>query len=512
MIQRIWNKVALFLGVVLLFCGNAFAVDWPQLQSDHKRTGFISTNVDAPFSSKWSRDLGAVINGSVQPVIASSRVIIGTSNGTVYGINESTGVVSWSYSITTNYPPGGPINYTAAIMGGYVYVCCDDGYLYRLNATTGVFSWRTKVGRLPAGAAPLVYNDVIYVGSRDGYLYAYNTSGVQQWAFDTAITGKPRAAILSAPSISPANSKIFFSAENLVAYAINLSGTLQWSYQMYGDSVAYSTPVVSETNGIVHFTTKPLYSFHATLGLDDKDLFCPGDEGGACASCDSYDPTITAYNSPCDTVTLGGCATQWNEQHAATGSIDYILSTYPHRRTFYALKISDGTHVPVPILYQGGGGETGMAPVVNDTTGAVYVMARTKYSRRDAAYFCRKWVDIVRLAVTSADTYGTFHFIPCVSGYSCPASWDFHFIGDEGHPIAMAGHTLLNTGWYGTGSLRTDTGYARYVSVMTGSPEGIYGTCGYLCAPPAVANGVVFVHEPVSVGEPITAIVAYSGS
>jgi hypothetical protein len=491
------------------------AGDWPQLQHDVKRTGQNPAALTGPFTQAWTRNLGVALAHRVQPVIADGVVVVGAVDGRVFGLNESTGAIQWQYQT------GGPISYSAALDGGRAFVASQDGYLYALDLQTGALLWRAKTGRKPAGGAPLVYNGRVYVSGKDGYLRAFEiaSNGGLAWAFDTALANPPtlRAAILSSPAISPAKGAVYFAAENLRAYAVNLAnGTLLWSYQMYGESAYDSWPVVSETNNVVMFRTKSVYSFHASLGLDDGELFCPGDQDIACGSCANWDPGNQAYNAPAAANTVDSSDTaQWNEQHYVDGdntieSIDEIFLKYPQRRTFYALNLDTGAHLPAPILWTGGGGRLGIPPVVNETTGNVYVLARTKYSRRDAAYFCRKWVDLVRLTFNS--TQGTFHFLPCQGGVNCPDSWLLHFIGDETTVLSLAGDRLMGSGWFHTGSVSVVNGEYFAVSNWDGpydDPEGATGSGGDSAAPASVANGRVFVKQHASGSGLITIVTAF---
>ncbi|OGM27878.1 hypothetical protein A2627_01965 [Candidatus Woesebacteria bacterium RIFCSPHIGHO2_01_FULL_39_28] len=513
------SGVIIFLGVLLVVGGvgltrrkNKFIVpvraqtltyDWPQFQHDVKRTGYNPQDLSAPFTQKWARDLGGAVAERVQPVISGGILVIGDINGKVFGLNETTGVIVWTFQT------GAAVSYSAAIDQGKVFVSSQDGYLYALNLSNGAKLWQAKVGNKPVGGAPVIYNNVIYIGGKDGYFYAFNaTDGTQRWKFDSAISNPitVRSPIIGNASLSPIKNRLFFSAENVVAYSLDLNGSLIWAKQMYGESTYETWPVVSETNNVVMFQTKSVYSFHSSLGLDDGDLFCPGDMGSGCGSCANSNPDNFDAPSNCDTVT-SSCSDQWNEQHGLTNSIDSIFDRWPQRRTFYSFNMDTGALIPAPILWTGGGGRPQEAPVVNEASGNVYLLARTKWSRRDTGYFCRKWVDIVRLSFTSAQ--GTFNYITCGSGIQCPASDSFHFIGDETTVLSMSGNLVVGTGWYHTGSIRVDTGVQIEVSPTSGLGQGTNGTGGDHAAPAAIANKVVFVKQ--FSGEVTSKIVAYQG-
>lgn len=479
--------------------------DWPQLQFDAQRSGHNPQPFNpTSFTLRWQRNIGAPMAGRIQPVIGGGVAIVGDLNGKVHALSVGNGNPAWTYQT------GAAILYTAAISQSRVFVGSHDGYLYALDLSTGAKLWQTPVPK-GIGGAPLVWGDRVYVGGKNGYFYAFEAaSGAEAWRFDTAATPSPsvRAPILSSPALHPAQNLIFFAAENLKAYALNLNGTLRWTFQMYGESAYDSWPVVSLRDNVVMFRTKSAYSFYSSLGLDDAELFCPGQSGTGCGSCASLDPTL--FNSPSTTVSPGSA--QWNEQHLDDGdsrveSIDELFNAYPQRLTFYALDVDTGQHKlgrPAPVLWTGGGGRLGIMPVVNQSNGNVYTFWRTKWSRRDAIYFCRKWVDLGRLSF--AESRPTLHFLPCPSGSGNQCdSFDFHFIGDETTVLSLAGDWLFMTGWYNTGAMHVVNGGSFNLSGGEGS-----GGSGDSAVPASIAGNMVYVKK-ASGGEsrPIDTVVAY---
>lgn len=497
------------------------ANDWPQLQYGPKRTGHNPQALTGPFSEKWTRDLGVAMADRLQPVIAGGKVIVGDVEGTVYALNETNGSPAWTFET------GGAILYSAAIDQGKVFVGSHDGNLYALNLSNGNLLWQAAIYK-GVGGSPLVWNNRVYASGKDGYLYAFDANnGGQLWRFDTAATDPPsvRAPILSSPAVYPAKNLLFFAAENLKAYALNATtGDLGWTAQMFGESAYDSWPVVSETKELVMFRTKSVYPFQTSLIMDENDLFCPGNSGGECNSCLNLNPG--SLNSPGITVASGsGTNTQWQEQHVLDSdnsieSIDEIFAKYPQRLTFYAFDPDTGTPKwsrPAPILWTGGGGRLGIMPVVNDTTGEIYTMWRTKYSRRDADFFCRRWVDVGQL--TERSNLPTVDFLPCPGGGSnCANAQDFHFIGDETTVLSLAGDLLLLTGWFNAGSINVKTGQPYFIEGSGYSlPQGGAGTGGDSAAPISVANKTVFVkhHQGFPAGDaepaPYTIVAAYGG-
>jgi outer membrane protein assembly factor BamB len=65
-----------------------------------------------------------------------------------------------------------------------VYFGSYDNYLYALDANTGQEKWKFKTGDVIT-ATPAAINNVIYIGSDDGYLYAIDNQGREKWKFNT---------------------------------------------------------------------------------------------------------------------------------------------------------------------------------------------------------------------------------------------------------------------------------------------------------------------------------------
>jgi len=72
-----------------------------------------------------------------------------------------------------------------AVADNVVYVGSNDGNVYALNATTGAFIWNYTTGNSVFSSAA-VADGIVYVGSNDGNVYALNaTTGIQVWVYTT---------------------------------------------------------------------------------------------------------------------------------------------------------------------------------------------------------------------------------------------------------------------------------------------------------------------------------------
>jgi len=93
------------------------------------------------------------------------------------------------------------------VSGDTIYIGCKDGNLYALDLEKGNVKWKFKTGG-NIEAAVAVQGDTVYVGSWDNYLYAIDTSTHQQkWKFRT------EGIVYSAPTVD-AGTVYFGSKDN----------------------------------------------------------------------------------------------------------------------------------------------------------------------------------------------------------------------------------------------------------------------------------------------------------
>ncbi|MGA2135962.1 MAG: PQQ-binding-like beta-propeller repeat protein [Bryobacteraceae bacterium] len=181
-----------------------------------------------------------------------------------HGFNPTENVLSVSSAgglqVRWTAATGGFVNSSPAVANGIVYTGSDDNNLYAFNAETGQLIW-TGVGACGA-SSPVVVDGVVYSGSYGlhafdavtdhGIVYTgdvdYNGFG----AFDAA-TGKriwsvldnPNAQIWSSPAVS--DGLVYVSDSQLLyAYAAT-TGKLAWTAATGGQ--IFSSPAVE--NGVV---------------------------------------------------------------------------------------------------------------------------------------------------------------------------------------------------------------------------------------------------------------------
>jgi eukaryotic-like serine/threonine-protein kinase len=163
------------------------------------RTGAKVWSFNAPIACDPGCDGAEAIGSS--PVVAKGIVYVTSDEGVVYALDASTGVRLWTYQVTDSAEYSFPL-----VASGVLYVTfgnfwTPDGYIYALNARLGAKIWGHSIGETPLKlcpnlvsgqcwggfiSPPKVSHGRVYVGSTDGYVYAFKaSSGAKVWNFLT---------------------------------------------------------------------------------------------------------------------------------------------------------------------------------------------------------------------------------------------------------------------------------------------------------------------------------------
>jgi hypothetical protein len=148
-----------------------------------------------------------------------------------------------------------------------VIVGAPDGMLYALARSDGSVTWRGRTeGRIHS--SPAVRNGLVFVGSFDGSVYAFDLrSGARRWRFDTEgrglesePVGYDRRSIISSPSVT--DSTVFIGSRDGHIYAIDAAtGKLRWRVEHDDGSWSISSPAVAD--GVVYDASSDARFVHA---------------------------------------------------------------------------------------------------------------------------------------------------------------------------------------------------------------------------------------------------------
>ncbi|MBI4722391.1 MAG: PQQ-binding-like beta-propeller repeat protein [Candidatus Stahlbacteria bacterium] len=207
------------------------------------------------------------------PVLSASGVVfIGSEDSTLYAINSTTGVQVWKYDLPKKVQSSPALSHDEAT----VYVATSEfavsGKLYAINAATGGFNWEFNANT--SDASPSVGPDnTIYIGSRDGKLYAVNPNGTQKWVYNSGVSSSVASAAISANG-----STVYFIYGGTMRALSTADGSQIWktSLPLGGINSHYGGPILSSNNRLyvgVGWSSGDgkgrLYNLNATSGSID---------------------------------------------------------------------------------------------------------------------------------------------------------------------------------------------------------------------------------------------------
>ncbi len=164
----------------------------------------ISTSNAANLRPVCMFQLGELGTFSTGPVVYDGILYVTTHLGT-YAIDATTCRKLWTHQHIAQGPEMNATNKGIALAGGRAIRGTQDGFLYALDAKTGAPLWVRQVADWSIGegigAAPTVWNDLVYVAKAGGdwgikgRMMAFNVAdGTLAWSFDLIPTGTETGA------------------------------------------------------------------------------------------------------------------------------------------------------------------------------------------------------------------------------------------------------------------------------------------------------------------------------
>lgn len=184
---------------------------------------------------------------------------IGSQDRDVRALDIETGDTVWKFELRGDVEANRVVYGTPAISNDLVYVASYDGNLYALNVEDGGEAWETVVGDgAPIVGGPIVGGGLVLVGSSDGALYAYDAAeGILQWRFST------EKGIWSTPAI--ANGRVYVGSMDQKVYALDLSdGGFIWDFRTGGAVTAQ--PLVVDGRIYIGSFSSSFYAIDAESG------------------------------------------------------------------------------------------------------------------------------------------------------------------------------------------------------------------------------------------------------
>ena len=199
------------------------------------------------------------------PAVAEGRVFVGSYDGRVYCFDLASGAERWHYDTEGVTLASGSFGFdrrsiqsSPAVADGVVYVGARDGFLYALDAATGQLRWRVDHKVSWVITTPAVSEHTIFAGSSDAhFVQAVDTTGRELWRVNTDVP------VWSSPAI--AGNLVFFGDGAGRVHAVDRrSGTERWMFR--SGSTVFSSPAVAGRLVIFGSTDGSVYALRADDG------------------------------------------------------------------------------------------------------------------------------------------------------------------------------------------------------------------------------------------------------
>jgi outer membrane protein assembly factor BamB len=288
--------------------GTASAADWPMFRANPGHSGIspetaISTTTAGSLTSRWTARLGTPSYTSPAVATSGGRTLVYAGAGNhFHAYPAGGGAAAWSFTL-----PAGVVENSPAVAGGVVYFGSTAGTIYALNASTGArmcsFSTGQAILASPVvvdnGSGPVVYDGTVPSGVSGAEYAVYgpgNSRGAckEDWKFSSwAVTP---GGTWSSPAYAMGANRVpllVFGSKDRddSVYAVNANtGARVWRYQTStaADSDVGAPPTISPrgqngfANGVVYVTGKDkvVYALNlATGALIWKHALAKGTNG-----------------------------------------------------------------------------------------------------------------------------------------------------------------------------------------------------------------------------------------
>ena len=216
------------------------------------------------------------------PAVGGGAVYFGTRDGQFFAVDAASGRQRWKVSTGPLVPwpwgheSGDVYTSSPAFANGVVYFGAGDGRVYAVDAATGKERWRAQTGGR-VRASPAVDASRVYVGAADGRVYAFDrASGAERWKFDTEGVklnsggfGYDRRTVQSSPAVS--NGTVFVGARDGWIYAIDAAtGTERWRFDHKISWINTSPAIV---DGVVYAGSSDAQFVQALDAATGKELW-----------------------------------------------------------------------------------------------------------------------------------------------------------------------------------------------------------------------------------------------
>ncbi|HKG94730.1 MAG TPA: PQQ-binding-like beta-propeller repeat protein [Gemmatimonadaceae bacterium] len=231
---------------------------------------------------RWRYDAGSAVASSA--AVAGDAVFLTATDGSVHAVDRRTGRARWRVATGADAAlPWGREGFdyygsSPVVAGGLVVAGSGDGSLYALDAATGRRRWRFRTGGR-VRSSPAVADGVVYVGSFDGHVYAVDlATGAERWryategvALESARFGYDRRSVQSSPALGDSGA-LYVGSRDGHLYALDARrGTLRW--KVAHDETSWSIASPALLDSAVIDASSDAHFIHAVRARDGAELW-----------------------------------------------------------------------------------------------------------------------------------------------------------------------------------------------------------------------------------------------
>ena len=228
-------------------------------------------------NESWKYNADSPISSS--PVVAKGIVYVASRNNMLHAVRVDDGSLVWKRTMGIPLPYEWAFDYylgSATVDEGTVYCGSADGNLYALGAGNGTVLWTFKASSL-VRSTPAVDGSNIYFGDCSGKVYAVNKrNGKFVWLFrtigDTLVSenfGYDRKAVISSPTLD--GNRLFVGGRDGYLYALDKgTGKQLWNYDYH---ISWILSTVAVKDDILITGTSDAQFVHALDVRDGKELW-----------------------------------------------------------------------------------------------------------------------------------------------------------------------------------------------------------------------------------------------
>ncbi len=204
-------------------------IPWPMAGANTQRTSWVNSTLPDVIATQWVKPIYSYVPQKVQVIGAEGKVYVSTSAG-LYAFDAANGTDIWQYA--TALPLGNSPTYSLENGIGYIYVGGLDKKIHKIKVSTGQLVWATAYAGGGYATNPIVANNKVMAGNRDGAMYAYNVSdGSIAWKFQTGSQINQSAAFMAENDgiTTTTQGSLYFASNDGYGYALDAgTGTLLW--------------------------------------------------------------------------------------------------------------------------------------------------------------------------------------------------------------------------------------------------------------------------------------------